>query len=71
MSQFRASQVYIQNATRRQLIAIAQAFGRDVTVDEIADGMLRDAIGEKYPEVAALQKKIDAIEGEMVKAVTA
>lgn len=64
MSQFRPSNIYVQSSTRRQLKAIA---GADITVDELADNMLREVIKERYPKVAELQSRVENLE-ELMKA---
>jgi len=37
------------------------------TPDEVADGLLRDVISEQYPQLFEHQKKVDALEKELLK----
>lgn len=66
---FRASQIYISSATRRSLKMIARGEGPEKTVDEVGDRLLSEKIAVDFPELAALQQKIDGIEAEMLAAV--
>lgn len=63
MTPFRGTQIYVRSSTRRQLKAIA---GNDITVDELADNILRETIKERYPKVAELQSRIENLEELMI-----
>lgn len=66
---FRASQIYISASTRRNLRVIAKAEGPDTMVDEVGDRLLSEYIAMRYPALVSHQKKIEAIESEMVESV--
>jgi hypothetical protein len=40
---------------------------RTITVDEMADGILRDSIKDKYPQLFEHQKKVESMEKELLK----
>ncbi len=68
MSQFRASQIYVSIETRQTLWIIAKA--TDVaSPDEAGEMLLSWAIRERYPTLVDHQKKIKALELEVIESV--
>lgn len=51
------------------LSVIARAEGGDSTADSVGDRYLSEHIASRHPTLAALQKKIEDVEAEMVLAV--
>lgn len=66
MKTFRASQIYISTATRRNLRVIARSEGPERTADEVGERLLSETITERYPVLTSLQKQIEEIEGKML-----
>lgn len=65
---FRASSIYISRETKRHLWIVAKARGFE-NADEAGDKLLAETIAEKYPALVAHQKKIDAMEAEVIESV--
>lgn len=72
MSQFRSSNIYISGETKRALHLIAKMYpfpptGSVMTVDEMGDRMLKDAIFTNYPEVTEHIKKVKELEDQLLR----
>ena len=65
MSQFRASNIYIQSQTMKALRLIAKT--KDVSADEIADKALQAWVASEYPKVSLLIDEQDRMEKELLK----
>jgi Mg2+ and Co2+ transporter CorA len=65
----RGREIYISAKTKKRLFWILQLDKesvRDVTVDSIADGLLNEIIDQKYPNMKVLEKRLDALEDQLV-----
>lgn len=66
---FRGSQIYISRQTKSDLWLIAKS-RVEVTPDQVAEEMLRAAISEKYPEVAAHRETVESMEERVLANIT-
>lgn len=65
----RIKEIYISGRTRKRLFWILQLkkeTERDVTIDSIAERLLSEKIEELYPNIKTLEKRLDALEGQLI-----
>lgn len=69
----RGRPIYLSTEVYRYLRAIANALSEgtraDMSVDQCADNLLREAIIDQYPQLAGCQGKIEDLEKEMAQAI--
>ena len=71
----RTDSIYLSTDVCRALWIIAKSKplpdgGSIMTADEIADGLLREAIAQKYPQLFEHQTRIAEMEKELVKSLS-
>jgi len=73
---FRREPIYITTDVWKVCSLLAQSKGRvtddqglsrTVTVDEVADTLLRELFAEKYPQIAVFRKQIKKLEADFIK----
>lgn len=82
MSLTRDKQIYISGTLRRRLFWLRQLENekagavipikhvmdvpRMITIDEIAEKLLNEKIMQDYPNIAILERRLDALEGQLL-----
>lgn len=64
----RASQIYVNAATRQLLRLVAKARGLD-NADAAGEELLSEALVEKYPALVAHQKRVKDMEAELLESI--
>ena len=65
----RGKEIYVSGQTKRRLFWILELEKqkvKNVTLDEIADRLLNARIEADYPNMKVLEKRLDALEGQLV-----
>ena len=75
MTKIRSDSIYLSTDVCRALWVIAKSKSpedgsRIMTADEIADGMLRESIAQKYPQLFEHQTRVAEMEKELVKSLS-
>jgi hypothetical protein len=63
----RSKEIYVSDKTMRRLfriLKIEKEKVKGVTIDEIADRLLNEKIEHDYPNIAVLEKRMDALEDQ-------
>ena len=68
MADYRSTQIYVSLHVKRLCRAIGQS--REITADQAADELLREAIDLKYPQAKEFVKKLEQIEKELIKSLS-
>ena len=70
---FRAQTIYITSQTLKRLGLVLRLYpqksasDREMTRDELADSLINEAIGQKYPDAIGLEKAIADAEKNFLK----
>lgn len=71
----RAKEIYVSSKTKKRLYWVQQVVPelhdgdgriRKLTQDEIAEALLTEIIEQKYPNIKTLEKRLDALEGQLI-----
>lgn len=65
----RNTEIYVSSKTKRRLFWIkklSDEHGPPATIDEIGDNLLNQKIEEKYPAIKTLEKRLDALEDQLI-----
>lgn len=69
----RGKEIYVSGKTKKRLFWLKQLFDQErhseeniITLDAIADRLLNEKIEADYPNIKILEKRLDALEGQLI-----